>query len=320
MHLKSWRYYRDYAIVWMSFFLLLFSAGYALRHPAYCILVLLIWFIRNSVRRAFYNAHPPRRIRWLEETALQFREVRFKSRDGLTLFGRFIPGKSKATVLLVHGLGQASQDMLLYAEILANAGFGIFMIDLRAHGSSDGDTSTNGLREAEDVASAVDYLLHRIDVNGQRIGALGISLGAQAVLRGAQKTENIRAMVLEGLGPADLSDHGGRQQSLMRWLNYPANWLYYQLFQFMIRGKEPGVPDAIYRVAPRPLLLIASGTEDIYFNRLFYQAAGKPKELWELPKGEHGAAILVDSHAYIQRVTEFFQRELLSEQIGEVIR
>jgi hypothetical protein len=57
--------------------------------------------------------------------------------------------------------------------------------------------------------------------------------------------------------------------------------------------------------------LIASGETDIYFNRHFYQAANEPKELWELPAGEHGAAILQDSHEYMQRVVRFFDEALL---------
>ena len=319
MHSKSWRYYRDSVIACMPFFLLLIAAGYALRHPAYWIVVLLAWFLRNPVRMAYHFAHPPRRINWMDKTALQFREVTFKSRDGLTLFGRFLPAKNTATVILIHGLGGANQDMLLYAEFLASAGFGIFMFDLRAHGSSDGDTSTYGLQEADDVAGAVDYLLHRIDVHGQRIGALGISLGAQAALRGALNTENLHALVLEGLNPSVLSDHGGRPDSLVRWLNYPANWLYYKLFHFMTSGKDSGVLEVIDRIAPRPIFLIAAGSKDIYFNRLFYQAANEPKELLELPKGEHGAAILADSHAYMQRVVGFFNEALLPEYSGEKI-
>lgn len=320
MYRKGWRYYRDSAIGWVPFFLLIFSAGYALEHPAYWPLVLGIWFLRNPVRRASYHAHPPRRISWIEETPLQLREVTFKSRDGLTLFGRFAPSKNKATILLVHGLGESNQDMLFYGEFLASQGFGIFMIDLRAHGSSDGDTSTNGWREADDVAGAVDYLLHRIDVNGQRIGALGISLGAQAVLRGALQAESIRALVLEGLRPTALRDHKGRSRTLLRWLKHPGNWLYDRLYQFMCGGKVPGVLEVIGRISPRPILLIASGAEDIYFNRQFCEAAREPKELWELPQGEHGAGVLSDSHAYIEKVTGFFTRELLSEITGEATR
>ncbi|HUF00596.1 MAG TPA: alpha/beta fold hydrolase [Anaerolineales bacterium] len=311
MYRKGWRYYRDSFLFWMPFFLLLLSAGYALSHPTYWPLVLFFWFLRNPVRKAFSFAHPFRRFGWMQETHLTFREVTFTSRDGLTLFGRFLPSRNTATILLLHGLGGANHDMLLHAEFLASAGFGIFMIDLRAHGSSDGDTSTYGLREADDVAGAVDYLLTRVDVNGQKIGALGISLGAQAALRGTLKTEYIRALVLEGLNPSILSDHGGRPQSLVRWLNYPTNWLYYRLYTFMTGEKDSGVLEVIGKIAPRPILLIASSEKDIYFNRLFFQAAKEPRELWELPAGEHGAAILQDSRAYIQRVVDFFNKALL---------
>ncbi len=311
MYRKSWRYYRDSTLLWLLFFLLLGVAGYALTHPIYWIAVLLLWYVRAPIRNAFIFAHPYRRLAWMPESNLDLREITFQSRDGLTLFGRFARSKNQATILLLHPLHGSSSNMLVYAEFLAKAGYGVFMIDLRAHGSSDGDTSTYGLREADDVAGAADYLLKRLDVNGQKIGALGISLGAQAALRGALKTDCLRALVLEGLSPATLSDHGGRPQSLQRWINYPFNWIYYQAYQFMIRGKDASVVESIGKIAPRPILLIASGEKDIYFNRTFFQAAQEPKELWELPDGEHGAAILQNSSEYIQRVIEFFDKALL---------
>ena len=311
MYRKSWRYYRNSALLWALFFLLLAVAGYALRQPVYWIAVLLLWFIRTPIRNAFAFAHPLRRINWMPETHLEFQEVTFPTCDGLTLFGRFLRSRNRATILLLHELSGTSTNMLIHAEFLAKAGYGIFMFDMRAHGSSDGDTSTSGWREANDVVGAVDYLIHRIDVDGQKIGALGISLGAQAALRGALKTDSIRALVLEGLTPVALSDHGGLPHSLQRWIDYPLHWIYYQVYQSMIGGRDISVLDAIRRIAPRPILLIASGEKDAHFNRLFFQAAGEPKELWEFPNGEHGAAILKDSKAYMQHVTEFFERTLL---------
>jgi uncharacterized protein len=311
MYRKSWRYYRDSILLWLLFLLMIVTAGYALKHPIYWIAVLLIWFVRNPFRNAFFFAHPYRRFDWMPENNLNFRELTFKARDGLTLFGRFMRGRNHATILLIHPLGSSDSSMLIYAEFLANAGYGVFMIDLRAHGSSDGDTSTFGLREAEDVAGAVDYLLSRLDVNGQKIGVLGISLGAQAALRGALKTDCLRALVLEGLGPVTLSDHGGKPKSIRRWINYPFNWIYYHAYEFMIGGKDTSVIEAIGQIAPRPILLIASGEKDIYFNRIFFEAAREPKELWELPDGEHGAGILKDSQAYMRRVIEFFDQALL---------
>lgn len=310
MYPKSWRYYRNSLIFWILFILLLAATGYALRHPVYWIVAIFLWLILNSVRQAFSFAHPSRRFGWMEKTQLEFREVTFKSHDGLTLFGRFIPARNQATIILLHGLGSANNDMLVYAEFLVAAGYGVFMIDLRAHGSSDGDTSTYGWREADDVASAVDYLQTRLDVHGDKIGVLGVSLGAQAALRATLKTDKIRALVLEGLGPMIFSDHGGKPDSLIRWIHYPADWLYYHIYEFMIGGKDAGVLEVIGKLTPRPILLIASGANDIYFNRLFFKAAQEPKELWELPNGTHGAAILQGAQEYIKCVSDFFGKEL----------
>jgi len=311
MYPKTWRYYRDAAIQWLLFLLLILVAGYALVRPAYWILILVVWWIRSPVQRAYFFAHPSRRINWMPETKLNFREVTFPSRDELTIFGRFLPGRNRAAILLLHGLGGTGADMLFQAEFLASAGYGIFLIDLRAHGSSDGDTSTFGLREGDDVVAAVNYLLTRVDVDGRKIGALGISLGAQAALRGALRTDKIQALVLEGLGPAVLEDHGGRPRSLQRLINYPSNWLYYRAYEFMIRGRDTGVLNVVGQIAPRPVLFIANGAGDIYFSRLFYQAAGEPKELWELPGGDHGAAYLKESQEYVRRVTRFLDEALL---------
>jgi pimeloyl-ACP methyl ester carboxylesterase len=311
MYRKSWRYRRDSLLFWVVIILMLTAAAYALKHPVYWIAALLLWGIRNPVRKAFAFAHPFRWLGWMPETVLNFQEITFKSQDGLTLFGRFVRSRNHATILLLHPLSGASNRMLLYAELLAKAGYGVFMIDLRAHGSSDGDTSTYGLREAEDVAGAVDYLLHRLDVNGQKIGALGIGLGAQAALRGALKTDCIRALALEGLGPATLKDYGDRSASLKYWISYPFDWIYHRLHEFMIAGQNTSVTETIGKLTSCPVLLIASGKESIYFNRIFFQAAHEPKELWELPEAEPNAAILVDSRAYTQRVVEFFDKVLL---------
>jgi uncharacterized protein len=310
MYPKGWRYYRNLSLLFVLAVLIIATGIYALKHPAYWILVLLIWTIQTPVRNAFFFAHPSRRLTFLPQTSLDFREATFPSRDGLTLFGRFTPGRNHATIILLHGLGGTGADMLLHAELLVQAGYGVFLMDLRAHGSSDGGLSTYGLREADDVAGAVDYLLTRVDVNGQKIGALGISLGAQAALRGALKSEHIRALVLEGLNPSTLSDHGGRPNSLQRWLNYPVNWLYYHVYEFMLGGRDTGVLEIIGKIAPRPIFFIASGPRDIYFSRLFYTAANEPKELWELPGGRHGAAILQGAQEYQARVLAFFGKAL----------
>lgn len=308
--MRSWRYYRNLSLFYITMILLLVAGARALTQPVYWFVTAIFWMLHNAVRYAFSFAHPWRRFSLIDQDEPDFKEVTFKARDGLTLFGRFIPSRNQATIILTHRLSTSSHSMVALGRLLVRAGYGVFLIDLRAHGNSEGDTSTFGLLEGDDIASAVNYLQTRIDVHGDKIGAYGLSLGAQAVLRGALKTDKIRALVLEGLGPSVLSDHGGKPKSFMRWFNYPFNWVYYLVYQFMIGGKDKGVLQVIGEVAPRPILFIASGEKDIYFNRMFFQAAKEPKELWELPEAPHGGALAVDPDEYLKRLISFFEKTL----------
>jgi len=308
--LRSWRYYRNLALLAVVVMLLLVGMMLAWHKPIHWLWAVPVALLGRIMWSAFLFAHPPRRRYFLpvspKYTSQEYEKVIFPSRDGLTLFGWYLPGAKRAAIIFVHGLGSAGIDLTFHAAPLVWAGYGALLIDLRAHSCSDGDVSTYGVREGQDVAGAVDYLLTRGDVDANKIGVLGISLGAQAALRGALMTDAIRAIVLEGLGPATLDDHGGRPKTLQRWINYPINWLSYALHDFMSGVHPTAILAEIGKLAPRPLMLIACGQYELYFNRMFYAAAGEPKTLWELPKARHAGAFIKDQRVYKEKVLSFF--------------
>ena len=64
------------------------------------------------------------------------------------------------------------------------------LFDFRYRGESEGDAQTLGVKESWDIQSAVDYLKERPDVDAERIGVQGGSLGAaSAILAAAEKSE-----------------------------------------------------------------------------------------------------------------------------------
>ena len=57
-------------------------------------------------------------------------------------------------VLLVHSLRSNRVEMLSRARFLNQQGYGVLLIDLRAHGETPGERITFGIQEAEDVDAA----------------------------------------------------------------------------------------------------------------------------------------------------------------------
>ncbi len=88
-------------------------------------------------------------------------------------------------------------DFLPVTKALHDAGFHVLLFDLRLHGESGKSRHlvTFGPIEARDFIGAVNYLRSRADVDGQRIGALGISMGGSIALHGAPDCQPIKALL-----------------------------------------------------------------------------------------------------------------------------
>lgn len=176
------------------------------------ILVVALALARQLIR-------PTRRPLWAwpRDVGLAFEDVEFPARDGARLSGWFIPASAtgpRPAVILVHGwrwnrlgtsaesladsiAGVAPIDLLHLAHALQRAGYHVLMFDLRNHGRSAGvRPMTFGLQEANDVLGAVDYLLTRPAVDPARIGAVGFSIGANAILFSLAHTSAVRTAVL----------------------------------------------------------------------------------------------------------------------------
>ncbi len=280
----------------------------------------LLWLIPlflvfRLVWVTYLTTHPVRRsnlYRMLtpQDLNLQFKTVEFPARDGLTIAGWFLPGHNRRAIIMAHGLGGAGITMMFQARPLVQAGYNILLVDLRTHGASKGDT-IDGVQEANDILGAVDYLGTRLDVDASKIGVLGISLGAHTALHAALQDDSIRALILEGIGPTCLDDHGGKPTTLRRKINYPINWLLYKFADFISNTKPESNSQALRRLN-RPVLIISTGrgTEQ-HFSRLLFAAASEPKELWEIPSARHAGGFFQERHAYSERMVAFFDKWLL---------
>jgi pimeloyl-ACP methyl ester carboxylesterase len=317
--LRYWTFFIGIFTLWGLTFYSLFQSF--LIKPG--LLALLGLTVLLAIGLAIWNAYratSPTRLpilgNPLGEFDMAYEDVTFNSRDGLLLSGWYIPSQNGSAVILTHGIGSNRRDLVHVALFLGQCGFGVLLYDLRAHGRSQGGLSTWGWQEVSDLLGAFDYLNTRPEIHTHNIGIYGFSLGGQISLRAAAHERAIRAVVSDGTAPAVLADHAWPDGfTIRRIFLHPWLWLVYWL-QSLLTGvpAPPGVFETISQISSRPVLLISSGngTEQANSHR-YFQAAGEPKELWNIPEARHGGTFDARPREYAGKVCAFFERWLVGE-------
>jgi len=144
------------------------------------IYVLLALYLLGMVAIAWFSLHPVRIPVFISPGSMGApqEDVTFES-DGLNLRGWWVsaPG-SKTVAILAHGYLMNRAELTPLAFQLWQRGMTCFLVDLRAHGKSQGKKSFLGLREANDVVAAVQYARQRCP--DAQIVLIGSSMGAAA--------------------------------------------------------------------------------------------------------------------------------------------
>lgn len=219
------------------------------------------------------------------------------------------PGGS--VVLLMHSMRSNRLEMLSRARFLRNQGYSVLFIDLHAHGETTGERITFGLRESESVAVSVAFL--RNTFPHERIGAIGASLGAAAIVL-AQPDLKLDAVILESLHPTieeavdnRLKLHFGSYGSVL----LPV--MLSQLSFYLDTSMDELSPITRINDLNSPILFI-SGTNDAHTTQSeterLYAAARAPKELWIVPGARHFNMHSYAGKEYEQRITAFLSHYL----------
>jgi pimeloyl-ACP methyl ester carboxylesterase len=283
-----------------------------------CILIgaLFLQYVGHPYYLAYGHSHPssqPVCCTTPAERGLVYEDVMFTTQDGLNLSGWYIPSSNEAAVILLHGIASNRMMMLDLAEVIANHGYGVLLMDLRAHGDSEGNVYPFGGPEAEDVRTAVAYLQqNRDDIDPERIGILGWSLGAQTAIMGAYAEPGIKAIVADGPGATTFSDWPP-PKTAEEWYYLPYDFMYYRFLAHHTGVNEPiSLKEALAEMEARPILFISSGlpTERHRLEFLF-EATKNPKSFWLVPEAGHLGAFRLRPKEYETQVVAFFDDHLL---------
>ena len=84
--------------------------------------------------------------------------------------------------------------------MLARHGYGALLFDRRGEGESDGDPNVFGWAGEKDIRAAVEFLRSRPEIDPDRIGGLGLSVGGEMMIEAAAESDGLKAVVSEGAG------------------------------------------------------------------------------------------------------------------------
>lgn len=277
-------------------------------------LLVMVWSLGQAV--AATNV-PPTEVgtRTPADLGFEHRDVTFPATDGVRLSAWYVPSENGAAVVVLHGAGSTRSGALDQAAVLAEAGYGVLLPDARGHGRSEGRAMDFGWYGDEDAGGAVDFLLRQPDVEGTRIGLVGMSMGGEIALGAAAAIPEVRAVVAEGAT--------GRTAADKDWLSDVHGWrgaltervdaVTYGFVDLLTDAGPPiALRDAVREAAPRPVLLIAGGAVDEEPDASRHIRAGAPDtvDVWVAPGTGHTAALDDHPDEWRARVVGFLDRAL----------
>ena len=238
------------------------------------------------------------------DLGVEYRDVRFRTEDGLTLNGWFAQGEpGKPVVLVCHGNAGNLSNRVELIYVYRSLGYGVFVFDYRGYGESEGTPDEQGTYR--DAAAAWDYLVDNSLVSPKRIVLLGRSLGGPvaAWLAGRKRPA---ALILESTFTS-VPDLAGSMYPLM-----PVRLLARNRYETIRHTRD----------VTCPVLVVHSRQDDVvpftHGARLF-QAAEEPKEFLEI-EGPHDGGYLLSGATYLDGVSGFIDRHVGRQQADGNVR
>ena len=178
---------------------------------------------------------PGRNRAWSDpkkDQGLDYEDVTFPSQDGVPLYGWWVPragGGIGPAIVMLHGwpwcrmgtratsplndLPKAKPVFLLpLAKAFHDAGYHVLMYDASGFGDSGRrGVYTSGWLEARDFLGALAWMADRREVDQDRIGTIGFSMGGTTLMFGLPQTDRIKAAIaVQPTTPAVFTPRYGR--------------------------------------------------------------------------------------------------------------
>ncbi|AVK63876.1 alpha/beta hydrolase [Lactobacillus sp. CBA3606] len=255
-------------------------------------------------------------VDWLQRQPLQTWHLH-RDDTANQLVAKFVPAKnpSRRTVIVSHGYKGDGETMANYAYMFHNLGYNVLLPDDRGHGQSAGRYISFGWQDRHDYADWVQQVLQKMGHQAE-IVLFGVSMGGATVemMSGEVLPPQVKAIIAD-CGYTSLADE--LTYLLKRQFHLP-KYPIVPLVSFINRHRMGYFISDVSSVEQlrhntRPIFFI-HGEKDVYVPSWMlkqnYQAAGGPKQMWQVPNASHAESFWVDPATYEKHVKTFLNRYL----------
>jgi esterase/lipase len=215
-------------------------------------------------------------------------------------------------IILCHGYETNRSDLLSLGSILRDNHYNVYIFNF--HGPKAKETRSNlGPRQASDLISAINTVTKQPDVNPNRVGVFGTSVGGYAALVASEMDPKIKALAVDTTySTPDLMFDSqvdrllGGSSGLFRVLTEAE-------FHLATMGSEPySMPDNLSKLAKVPKLFISGRDKPSLaaMTEALYDQAPEPKRLLVMEHSGSDLASESEKREYENQILYFFQQKL----------
>jgi uncharacterized protein len=218
--------------------------------------------------------------------------VNLTTKDGMRLYAWYWPGRCPLTLVIFHGNAGHRGHRLDWIADLHSLGYGVFALDYRGYGGSEGSPTEEGFYR--DGEAALEWLRKQ----GIRdVVYFGESLGCGVAVEMARRQPPVAMILQSGFSSA---------------LDVARNAYPYLPIRLLIKDRF----DSKQKMAKVhcPVLFIHGERDSIIplkLGRALFEAANEPKTWFPIPEADHNDLPWVGGKAYLDGIQRFLQRQVV---------
>jgi dipeptidyl aminopeptidase/acylaminoacyl peptidase len=246
---------------------------------------------------------------------INYEKITIRTSDNLILRGYLIradSAKQKGTIILTHGIRAYKEHFLPLSKILSDSGYNSILMDLRAHGESDGKYCTFGYLEKQDLIILIDSLYQIVNLS-KNIGIWGQSMGGAVAILTLASDKRLKFGIIEStFSDFRIIVHDYIKHFVGFDVPFLSNYLVFRAERIAHFDAEQVVPSNSATHITQPILMVHGNEDDrinIKYGLInFRNLASSNKQFLEYP-ANHLNVWSVGGEEYFKKVISFIDNQ-----------